>query len=131
MPIINPSITSGTYKTDTLVSCESFCCHCCLSSDLEHILNLKAEKIKLTLNGFNSTETIASEEDDLTVTSESIRKTPFCSGRAYVKDDLNLGSVLINNSKLPRKYSHLEHGNLEHVERIKGQDVYEYILPLD
>ena len=65
MPIINPSITSGTYKTDTLVSCESSCCHCCLSSDLEHILNLKAEKIKLTLNGFNSTETIASEEDEL------------------------------------------------------------------
>ena len=72
---------------------------------------------------------------DLTVTSKFNPEKSF-SVCAYVKDDINIGSDIINVSKLIEKYPHLEAVNPAEYryadeETTLGQDAYEYIRPLE
>ena len=67
-------------------------------------MNLTGDKIELTVNGFNSTEVIVSEQVDLMVTAETNTEMYFfvC---AY---DIKLCSDIINFSNLQESYPHLE-----------------------
>ena len=80
-------------------------------------------------------EDITSEQVDLNVSSEFDPDISF-TVCAYVKNNIYIGSDIINVHRLQEKNSHLEpidsvEFRYADVEMILGQDVYEYIFPLE
>ena len=135
MPLINLTISSNDSETTALVLCDTACSHSCISPELARRLNLTGRKIDLTVNGANGSEDITSEQVDLNVSSEFDPDILF-TVCAYVKNNIYIGSDIINVRRLQEKYSHLEpidsvEFRYADVEMILGQDVYEYICPLE
>ena len=115
--------------------CDTACSHSCISPELARRLNLTGRKIDLTVNGANCSEDITSEQVDLNVSSEFDPDISF-TVCAYVKNNIYIGSDIINVRRLQEKYYHLEPiDSVElwyaDVEMILGQDAYEYICPLE
>ena len=107
----------------------------CISPELARRLNLTGRKIDLTVNGANCSEDITSEQVDLNVSSEFDPDISF-TVCAYVKNNIYIGSDIINVRRLQEKNSHLEpidsvEFRYADVEMILGQDVNEYICHLE
>ena len=135
MPLINLTLSSNDSETTALVLCDTASSHSCISPELARRLNLTGRKIDLTVNGANCSEDITSEQVDLNVSSEFDPDISF-TVCAYVKNNIYIGSDIINVRRLQEKYSHLEpidsvEFRYADVEMILGQDVYEYICPLE
>ena len=135
MPLINLTLSSYDSETTALVLCDTACSHSCISPELARRLNLTGRKIDLTVNGANCSEDIISEQVDSKVSSEFDPDTSF-TFCAYVKNNIYIGSDIINVRRLQEKYSHLEpidsvEFRYADVEMILDQDVYEYICPLE
>ena len=107
MPLINLTLSSNDSETTALVLCDTAYSHSCISPELARRLNLAGRKIDLTVNGANCSEDITSEQVDLNVSSEFDPDISF-TVCAYVKNNIYIGSDIINVRRLQEKYSHLE-----------------------
>ena len=135
MPLINLILSSNDSEITALVLCHTACSHSCTSPELARRLNLTGRKIDLTVNGANCSEDITSEQVYLNVSSE-FDPDILLTVCAYVKNNIYIGSDIINVRCLQEKYSHLEpidsvEFRYADVEVILGQVVYEYICPLE
>ena len=135
MLLINLTLSSNDSETTALVLCDTSCSHSCISPELARRLNLTGRKIDLTVNGAICFEDITSEHVDLNVSFEFDPNILF-TVCAYVKNNIYIGSDIINVRRLQERYSHLEpidsvEFRYADVEKILGQDVYEYICPLE
>ena len=134
MPLINLTLSSNDSETTALVLSDTACSHSCISPELARRLNLTGRKIYLTVNGANCSKDVSSEQVDLNVSSEFDPDISF-TVCAYVKKQ-HLRSDIINVRMLQEKYSHLEpidsvQFRYADVKMFLGQDVYEYICPLE
>ena len=135
VPLINLTLSSNDSETTALVLCDTACSHSCISPELARRLYLTGRKIALTVIGANCSEDITSEQVDLNVSSEFDPDISF-TVCANVKNNIYIGSGIINVRRLQERYSHLEsidsvEFRYADVEMILGQDVYEYICPLE
>ena len=107
MPLINLTLSSNDSETTALVLCDTACSHSCISPELARRLNLKGRKIDLAVKGANCSEDITSEQVDLNVSSKFDPDISF-TVCAYVKNNIYIGSDIINVRRLKEKYFHLE-----------------------
>ena len=97
--------------TTALVMCDSCCNHSWVSVGLAHRLNLTGLKLDFLVNGFNSTESVPTQQVEVNVFAKfdhheySFRVTPF------VKDNLSVGSETIDVPILQDRFPHLQPNN--------------------
>ena len=134
--LLRLEISSHTHVITALVMCDSCCTHSWVSAGLAQRLNLTGRKLDILLNGFNSTESVPTQQVEVNVFAKfdhheySFRVTPF------VKDSLNVGSKIIDVPILQDRFPHLQPiklivYNYSDVEMILGQDVFDSIKPLE
>ena len=99
-------------------------------------LSLTGQKLDILVNGFNSTESVVTQQVEVNVFAKfdhhqySFRVTPF------VKDSLSVGSETIDVTILQDRFPHLQPikpivYNYSDVEMIFGQDVFHAIKHLE
>ena len=136
LPVLQLEISSHTDVTTALVMCDSCCTHSWVSAGLAQRLNLTGQKLDILVNGFNSTESVPTQQVEVNVFAKfdhheySFRVTPF------VKDSLSVGSETIDVTILQDRFPHLHPikpivYNHSDVEMILGQDVFHAIKPLE
>ena len=107
LPISTLGVSSDVTSLLTLVLCDSASTHSWVSSSLVNRLGLLGEPVNLSISGFNSTTVVETQRVKFTVSSEP-NKTGFvfflC---AYVKDNIHIGSELINIANLQNRYPQL------------------------
>ena len=119
-------ISSHTDVTTALVMCDSCCTYSWVSAGLAQRLNLTGQKLDILVNGFNSTESVPTQQVEVNVFAKfdhheySFRVTPF------VKDSLSVGSKTIDVTILQDRFAHLQPikpivYNYSDVEMILGQ----------
>ena len=136
LPIATLGVPSDVTSLLTLVLCDSASTHSWLSSSLVNRLGLVGEPVNLSISGFNSTTVVETQRVKFTVSSEP-NKTGFvfffC---VYVKDNIRIGSELINIADLQNRYPQLapikpNQYTYEDVEVIIGQDYYHVVKPIE
>ena len=136
LPLLQLEISSHTDVITALVMCDSCCTHSWVSAALAQRLNLTGQKLDILVNGFNSTESVPTQQVEVNVFAKfdhheySFRVTPF------VKDSLSVGSETIDVTILQDRFPHLQPikpivYNYFDVEMIIGQDVFHAIKPLE
>ena len=122
--------------TTALVMFESCCTHSWVSAGLAQRLNLAGQKLNILVNGFNSTESVPTQQVKVNVFAKfdllenSFRVTPF------VKDDLSVVSKTIEVPFLQVRFPHLQPNkpivyNYSDVEMMLEQDVFHAIKLLE
>ena len=117
--------------------CDSACSHSWISAKLAKRLNVHGRPTKLTVHGINANQVIETQMVELKLTP--VHSGGSCSSFAvkpYVRDNLNVGTDVIDVDFLRTKYPHLEPIPLKQysyadVEMILGQDVFNFIRPLE
>ena len=131
-------ISSHTDVTTALVMGASCCTHSWVSADLAQRLNLTGQKLDNLVNGFNSTESVPTQQVEVNVFANfakfehheySFRVTSF------VKDSLSVGSETIDIN-IQDRFPHLQPikpivYNYSDVEMMLPQDVFHAIKPLE
>ena len=116
--------------------CNSCCTHSWVSAGLAQRLNLTGQKLDILVNGFNSTESVPTQQVEVNVFAKfdpheySFRVTPF------VKDSLSVGSETIDFTILQDKFPYLQPikpivYNYSDLELILEQDVFHAIKSLE
>ena len=83
LPVLQLEISSHTDVTTALVMCDSCCTHSWVSAGLAHCLNLTVQKLVILVNGFNSKESVPTQQVEVNVSAKfdhheySFRDTPF------------------------------------------------------
>ena len=129
-------VSPSNVSTRALVLCDTACSHSWMSSDFANNLQLKREPFKLTVNGINTQETIISESVQVTVKPIGEKTCSPFALLPYVKQKLQVGSDIIDNTALQEKYPHLsvlqnKTYHFANVEMILGQDAYHAIRPIE
>ena len=136
LPLLQLEISSPTDMTTDLVMCDSCCTYSWVSAGLAQRLNLTGQKLDILVNGFNSTESVPTQQVEVNVFAKfeqheySFRVTPF------VKDSLSVGSETIDVPILQDWFPHLQSikpivYNYSDVEMMLEQDVFHAIKPLE
>ena len=136
LPVLQLEISSHRDVTTALVMSDSCCTHSWVSAGLAPRLNLTGQKLDILVNGFNSTESVPTQQVEVNVFVKfdqheySFRVTPF------VKDSLSVGSETNDVPILQDRFPHLQPVkpfiyNYSDVEMILGQDVFHAIKPLE
>ena len=120
----------------TFALCDSACSHSWIAKDAASKLNVTGPRMKLTVNGINSTKAVETEKVDLTVRSIEPSSHESFSISPYVKNEIDIGNETLDLKALKDKYPHLEPvpGEKIHYSDVKlilGQDAYEAIRPLE
>ena len=116
----------------TFALCDSSCSHSWIAKDAAAEFKVTGSRMKLTVNGLNSTKIVEAEIVDLTVQSvEPFSYEPF-SISSYVKNGIDIGNETLDLKALKDKHPHHEPvpGEKIHhsdVEVIFGQVAYEAI----
>ena len=120
-----------------LALCDSACSHSWISANLATKLNIHGTPTKLTVDGINSNQVVDTQlvELKLTPVHSSVSCSPF-EVKPYVREDLEVGTDIIDVEFLKTKYTHLPPISLKkysyaNVEMILGQDVFHSIRPLE
>ena len=138
LPVLQLEISSHTDLTTALVMGASCCTHSWVSAGLAQRLNLTGQKLDNLVNGFNSTESVPTQQVEVNVFANfakfehheySFRVTSF------VKDSLSVGSETIDIN-IQDRFPHLQPikpivYNYSDVEMILRQDVFHAIKPLE
>ena len=127
--------SSGT-STTALVLCDTTCSNSWVSDSLAAGLGLQGTALKLTVKGIKTEELIDTKVVQLAVTPHKDHDFEAFTVRPYVRETLNVGSVIIEVKSMQEIYPHLavlypvkySYGN---IEMILGQDVYHAICPLE
>ena len=120
-----------------LALCDSACSHSWISSRLADKLTVKGTPTKLTVHGINCHQVVNTQMVELKLTP--VHSGGSCSSFAikpYVRDDLQVGTDVIDVESLKTMYPHLEPIPLKKysyadVDMILGQDVFHFIRPLE
>ena len=136
LPIATLGVSSDVTSLLTLVLCDSASTHSWVSSSLVNRLGLVGEPVNLSIRGFNSTTVVETQRVKFTVSSEPNNSDFVFSLCAYVKDNIRIGSELINIADLQNKYPQLApikpiQYTYEDVEVIIGQDYYHAVRPIE
>ena len=107
-----------------------------VSSSLVNRLGLVGESVNLSISGFNSTHVAETQRVKFTISSEPNNSDFVFSLCVYVKDNIRIGSELINIADLQNKYPQLapikpNQYTYEDVEVIIGQDYYHAIRSIE
>ena len=135
LPIAKLGVSSVVTSLLTLAFCDSASTHSWVSSSLVNRLGLVGEPVNLSTSGFNSTTVVETQRLKFTVSSEP-NNSDFVFLCAYVKDNIRIGSELINIPDLQNKYPQLApikptQYTYEVVEVIIGQDYYHAVRPIE
>ena len=136
LPIATIGVSSDVTSLLTLVLCDSASTHSWVSSSLVNRLGLVGEPVNLSISGFNSTTVVETQRVKFTVSSEPNNSDFVFSLCAYVKDNIRIGSDLINIADLQNKYPQLAAikptpYTYKDVEVIIGQDYYHAVRPVE
>ena len=104
LPIATLGVSSDVTSLLTLVLCDSASTHSWVSSSLVNRLGLVGEPVNLSISGFNSTTVVETQRVKFTVCSERNHSDFLLSLCAYDKDNIRIGSELINMADLQNKY---------------------------
>ena len=137
LQITEVKLESPSCSEKVLVFCDSACSHSWISKRLADRLQVKGSPTKIAVHGINSQQLIDTETVELKLTP--VHSGGSCSSFAvkpFVRNDLKMGSDLIDVENLKTKYPHLEPVPLSKysyadVEMILGQDVFHSIRPLE
>ena len=120
-----------------LALCDSACSHSWISERLARKLEVNGVPKKLTVHGINSHQVVETQmvELKLTPVHSSGSCSPFAM-KPYVRKNLSVGTDTIDIDYLKTKYPHLEPISLNKysyadVDMILGQDVFQFIRPLE
>ena len=105
--LLPTAVSSDLTGLLTLVLCDSASTHSWVSSSLVNRLGLVGEPVNLSISGFNSTTVVETQRVKFTVSSEPNNSDFVFSLCAYVKDNIRIGSELINIADLQNKYPQL------------------------
>ena len=120
----------------TLDLCDSASTHSWVPSSLINRLGFVGEPVNLSIIGLNSTTVVETQRVKFTVSFEPNNRDFVFSLFAYVKDNIRIGSELINIADFQNKYPQLApikptQYTYEHVEIIIGQDYYHAVRPIE
>ena len=96
LPIATLGVSSDVTSLLTLVLCDSASTQSWMSSSLVNRLGLVGEPVNLSISGFNSTIIVEILRAKFTISSEPNNGDLVFSLCAYVKDNIRIGSELIN-----------------------------------
>ena len=127
MPIATLGVSTDVTSLLKLVICDSASTYSRVSSSLVNRLGLVEVPVNLSISSFNSTTVVETQTVKFTVSSESNIGDfvfPLC---AYIKENIRIGSKLVNIADLQNKYPQLApikptQNIYEEVEVIIGQD---------
>ena len=136
LPIATLGVSSDVTSLLTLVLCDSASTHSWVSSSLVKRPCLEGEPVNLSISGFNSTTVVETQRFKFTVSSEPNNSDFVFSLSAYVKENIRIGSELINIADLQNKYPQLPpikptQYTYEDVEVIIGQDYTHAVRPTE
>ena len=136
LPVLQLEINLHTDVTTALVMCDSCCTHLCFSAGLAQRLNLTGQKLDILVNGFNSMESVPTQQVEVNVFAKFDHHEHSFRVTLFVKDSLSVGSETIEVTILQNRFLHLQAiklivYNYCHVEMILGQDVFHAIKPLE
>ena len=136
LPVASLAVSADATITNALALCDSASTHSWISADLVKRLHLVGAPVNLTINRFNSTSLMKTQQVSFQVSAETNNSEFSFSFRAYVKDHIRIGSDSISIPELQEKYPHLapikpRHHKYEDVEIIIGQDFYHAIRPVE
>ena len=137
LQISEVEIHSNERSERVLAFCDSACSHSWISSRLADKLTVKGTPTKLTVHGINCHQVVNTQMVELKLTP--VHSGGSCSSFAikpYVRDDLQVGTDVIDVESLKTMYPHLEPIPLKKysyadVDMILGQDVFHFIRPLE
>ena len=137
LQITEVELHSNEQSERVLALCDSSCSHSWISSRLAAKLNAKGTPTKLTVHGINSLQNVNTLMVELKLTP--VNSGGSCSSFAikpYVRDDLQVGTDVIDVESLKTMYPHLEpipskKYSYADVDMILGQDVFHFIRPLE
>ena len=122
--------------TKALVFCDTACCNSWVAGSLADRLCLHGKVLKLTVKGINTEEVVDNRIVEVTVKPREHQDfEPFIIN-PFVKENLNVGSDIINVQALQETYPHLAVldpviYSYKDIEMTLGQDVYHAIRPLE
>ena len=136
LQITEVGIQSNDQLEKVLALCDSACSNSWISSRLADKLNAKGTPTKLKVHGINFHQVVNTQMVELKLTP--VHSGGSCSSFAikpYVRDDLQVGTDVIDVESLKTVYPHLEPIPLKKysyadVDMILGQDVFHFIRPL-
>ena len=136
LPIATMGVSSDVTSLLKLILCDSASTHSWVSSSLVNHLGLVGKPVKISISGFNSTTVVETERAKFTVFSDPNSSDFEFSLCAYVKDNIWIGSELINMADLHNKYPQLApikptQYTYEDVEVIIGQNYYHAVRPIE
>ena len=130
MQVTEVNLQSFFHTEKAPVLCDSSCSISWVCEKLARRLNVQGTPLKLTVNGINSHETIETQIVGMKLTP--VHSGGFCPAfvvKPYVREDLNVGTEVIDVETLQVQYPHLESIPLKKycygdVEMILGQDMF-------
>ena len=128
---------SSEQSERVLALCDFACSYSWISSRLADKLNAKGTPTKLTVHGINCHQVVNTQMVELKLTP--VHSGGSCSSftiKPYVRDDLQVGTDVIDVESLKTMYPHLEPIPLKKysyadVDMILGQDVFHFIRLLE
>ena len=87
--------------------CDTACSNSWVYNDLANRFGLHGTALKPTIKGINTEEVVDTKLVELTVTARDTQAFEPSKVSPYVKEDLNVGTDLINNKALQETYPHL------------------------
>ena len=137
LQITEVELHSNDQSERVLALCGSACSHSWISSKLADKRNAKGTPTKLTVHGINCHQVVNTQVVEL-------KLKPVHSGgsgssfaiKPYVRDDLRVGTDVIDVESLKTMYNHSEPIPLKQysnsdVDMILGEDVFHFIRPLE
>ena len=107
LPVASLAVSSDATITNALALCDSASTHSWVSADLVKRLHLVGTPVNLTINGFNSTSLMKTQQVSFQVSAETNNSEFSFSFRAYVTDHIRIGSDSISIPELQEKYPQL------------------------
>ena len=91
----------------TLALCDSACTHSWMSKKLAEKLNLKGTPVQVTVRGINTKEVLSTHSVRVNMKPADPENDETFQLEPYLKEDLNVGSDVIDVVSLQAKYPHL------------------------
>ena len=107
LPLATLGVFSDVTSLLMLVLCDSASTLPWVSSSLVNRLGLVGEPVNLSISGFNSTIIVETQRVKFTVSSEPNNSDFVFPLYAFVKDNIRIGSEVINVADLQSKYPQL------------------------
>ena len=116
--------------------CDTACSNSWVASSLADRIGLHGKALKLTVKSNNTEEVVDTRIVEVTVKPREHQDFEPFTIKPFIKENLNVGSDIINVKALQETYPHLAvldpvTYSYKDIEMILGQDVYHAIRPLE